>query len=59
MNKGTTRTQVVPIPSSLGIAGQTFTDVLNPATPRSTSVSTTMTITLNPWEYVILLLPRG
>jgi len=59
MNKGATRTQAVPIPPSLGIAGQTFTDVLNPATPRSASVSTSMTITLNPWEYVILVPPRG
>ena len=58
MNKGATRTQVVPIPPSLGIAGQTFTDALNPATPRSASISTSMTITLNPWEYVILVPPR-
>ena len=55
MNKGATRAQVVPVPSSLGIAGQTFTDVLNPATPRSAAISGSMTLTLNPWEYVILV----
>ncbi len=55
MNKGAARTQNVPVPASLGIDGQTFTDVLNPVSPRSVNVVGSFSVTLNPWEYVILV----
>lgn len=55
MNKGAARAQVLPIPPDLGLEGVRLTDVLNSSTPRSVQVTgNNTTVTLNPWEYVIL-----
>ncbi len=59
MNKGAGRTQGVRIPDDLGVDGVRFVDVLNEGRPRSVTVADgNATITLNSWEYVVLV-PEG
>jgi glycosidase len=50
---GSPRTQDIPVPTSLSLEGQRLTDAL--AGDRSVTVTGgSLTLTLNPWEYVVL-----